>query len=218
MRSLLVVIACFLIAACQPEAASLPLSMPTSQVVSEVTEGSISFAAGDYRLSLNKPSEWESFPTEFGIVIGERFGSVATAGVLEGLMTYVFVSPLDDFTIDTRSRVNLAQIALNQILDDPTYTSTIAHTEARGFRWDDYDAAYYLISGGDGNATLVIGVAFPGDGALLSCSISAPYPQRARIRSALPDLLDGLQMNDRVLSGDALRALPDPLDFPVYSQ
>lgn len=226
MRNLLIVCVllnlCFTTASCRPgdsdeaQALSMLTPGPTSNAIILNGDDQVVYSADGLTLSLNKPPEWESFPTDYGIVIGERFGSVATAGVLEGLMTYVFVTPLADFRIDAGLEVNIAEIALNDLLADPVYTSNIAHTPAVGFRWDGLDAAYYLISGEDDSATMVIGVAVPDQRVLLSCSISAPYDQRHRIREALPDLLDGVKFNQRVFTGEALADLPTPLDFPQY--
>jgi hypothetical protein len=217
MRNLLVVvIACLVITACQTRQTPEDLSIISGRVEGDSTTiDTVDFATSNFNLRVNKPPQWESFKTETGIVIGERFGSVATAGVLEGLMTYIFVSPLEDFTIDTASNTNIAQLALDQILADPSYTATIAYTQTTGFDWNGYDAAYYLITGEDGNSTIVIGVAFPGERALLSSSISAPYQQRDRIRQTLPELLDGLRFNEIVLEGEVLQTLPDPLEFPA---
>ncbi len=126
------------------------------------------------------------------------------------------MTPLDDFTLQVAEESNLARTMLDEILRDPIYTANIAYTPTFSFTWDGFDAAYYLLSGEDGNATIVIGIAVPDRDVLLSCSVSAPYPQRERIRDLLPELLDGLTLNQTHFAGGALTSLPDPLIFPEY--
>lgn len=151
-------------------------------------------------------------------MIGEHFGSIATEGQLQGLMTYVFMTPLQEYTTEVASggRSNRAKSILDQITADPVYTANIAVSETIPFNWDGYDASYYLLSGDDGNATIVIGVVIPQANVLLSSSISAPYEQRDRIRPSLGVLLEGLALNNVTLSDAILNHIADPLVFPVF--
>jgi hypothetical protein len=227
MRILLVFILCLLVSACQPE----PIQEPTEQYLNltiaadqgnetltavDITDQTVSFRKGTLALRINKPATWESFSTENGIVIGEHFGSVATAGVLEGIMTYTFVTPLHEFT--ARTDDNIAWAILGEILADPVYSAGVTYTDPTGFQWGEYDAAYALLTGKDGNVTMMVSVAVPEIATLLSCSVSSPHAQHARIRELLPTLLDGLVLNNIVFKGDDLAVLPDPLMFPEYRQ
>ncbi|MBC8098456.1 MAG: hypothetical protein H7Y11_03360 [Armatimonadetes bacterium] len=188
----------------------------TSQpaVVQPLPAHPITFTSDDVHLSVNQLANWESFTTDHGIVTGERFGSVATAGVLEGLMLYIYVTPLPAVTLSAQRDANLAQTTLNALLNTPHMAAHMAFTRPNSFEWDGYPAAYYLMSSVDETATLVIGIAIPEHDLLLSCSISAPYAQRNRIRALLPALLNGLTMNEVVFTGDALQTLPATLPFP----
>lgn len=225
MRILLVLLFSILVAACQPEpnpeASEQPLTLAVEQrdetlAAVDATNQTVSFRNGMVALRVNKPATWESFSTENGIVISEHFGSVATGGVLEGVMTYTFVLPLRKFTPETGTELNRAQEILNEMLSDPNHNRGFAYTPPAAFTWEKYDAAYTLLAGADGNVTMMLGVAVPEIEALLSCSITSPHAQHARIREMLPILLDGLAVNNIVFDGDDLNSLPDPLDFPEY--
>ncbi|MCU0498273.1 MAG: hypothetical protein MUF87_13050 [Anaerolineae bacterium] len=210
-----------LISACQPAVA--PLTPTVDQGFNtppiQSTDETITFENNGITLTVKRPDNWEYFSTEYGIVIGEQFGSVATEGQLQGLMTYVFTTPLEDYTADViaGSRGNRAKLILDQITADPVYTANIAVSDTIPFNWDGYDASYYLLSGDDGNATIVIGVVIPEVNSLLSTSISAPYEQRDRIRPSLGVLLEGLAINNVRLSDMILDQIADPLVFPVFN-
>ncbi|MBC8171317.1 MAG: hypothetical protein H7X77_06580 [Anaerolineae bacterium] len=225
MRILSVFVFSLLVAACQPapssELSDQNFTIATDQrsetlAVADATDQTVSFRDGTLVLRVNKPAEWESFSTENGIVIGEHFGSVATGGVLEGVMTYTFVTPLQDFIAQPRTGANIAQVILGEMLADPIYSAGITATVPTGFEWGEYAAAYTLLTGKDGNVTIMLGVVVPEIETLLSCTVSSPYAGHQRLRDLLPTLLDGLVLNNIVFKGDALMVLPDPLKFPKY--
>lgn len=214
------------IVACQPTT-SLPTNIivtdrpvSISEVEPTVTlkETSINFKTDGIDLTITKPPEWETFSTEFGVVIAEKFGSVATGGVLEGLMAYTFVTPLTDFTVPAALDTNMTQQIFQQIVSDPNYMIDAAVSPIEGFEWNGNDAAYYLLNDGDGNVTLVLGVVLPDMGILLTSSISAPTAHSGRIRETLPDLLNGLQINGKIFSGDVVSQFPNPFQFPTLDE
>jgi hypothetical protein len=212
-----------MLVSCQPPAA------PTNIIVTEhpasvgrpipsvtLTESSVHFRTREIDLTITKPPKWETFSTEFGVVIAEKFGSVANGGILEGLMSYTFVTPLTDFVLPTSTHHNLTQTIFDQIIADPNYVYGAAISPTYGFDWNGYDAAYYLLNDGEGTVTMVLGVALTGKSVLLTTSISAPVDYSYRIRESLPQLLDGLQINGTAFRGNILDQFPDPLQFPVF--
>lgn len=181
-------------------------------------ERGVSLSGDGFAVSMRKPANWESFTTEYGIVLGEQFGSVATGGELEGVMAYMFASPVSDFALPTAegpAAVNLAHIIQKQIVASEEYVGTARVSEPVPFRWDAFDASYYLLHD-DSLAinTMVIGVYLPESAVLLTCTISAPASQAGRIRGLLPNLVRGMSINGHNMSADAILSLPDPLEFP----
>lgn len=167
-------------------------------------------------LYLNKPDGWESYTTDYGIVLAENIASVAEAGQLDGLLMHVQVPPLEDLTVDAADASNLAWQILSEIIENPDYVGSAAVSAPFAFDWNGFDAAYYLLDNGDGNLSLVLGVAEPRTGRLITCHISAPADQADRIRQSLPVLLNNLTLNETPLPGEQLNTLPDPFEFPRH--
>jgi len=206
--------------ACQ----SNPDSLPQTRVVTVVAPATlapqdpsdIGFTHEGLSVSLPKPAGWESFTTEYGVVIAEHFGTVADQGTLQGLMAYVFVTPLTDLpTVDTIAPVNHAQQVLAQIVSDGSFIGTAQVSTPIGFMWDGVPAAYYLLNDHDSRLkTLSIGVAIPDSDLLLIGTLSAPLDEAEAIRAALEPIFGALSVNGTVMQPIGLDSLPDPLIFP----
>ncbi len=227
-----------LLTSCQTEIASAGVSLssnvanePTNQALMLATlpsaaqpavtlyENQVRFQNDSVQLLIAKPAGWETFSTEYGVVIAEKFGSLATEGELEGLMAYTFVTPLTDFTLPTSGNENnITEVIFRQIVANPEYIRNAAIAGPFGFEWDGNDAAYYLLNDGDGNVTMVLGVSLTELTLLLTSSISAPEEHSERIRAALPELLSGLQINDLTFSDTPLLSIPSSLAFPALGQ
>ncbi len=181
------------------------------------TDGIVGFNRSGLSVELQRPKGWESFTTDYGVVIAEKFPSVADHGQLQGLMAYVFVTPLAEFpfVIDEDPALNSALQVLAGIAADASASGSAHVTRAEGFEWAGYDAAYYLLSEpNSGLRTLVIGLSLPETGVILTCAVSAPHQSAARIRAMLPLLLGGLMLNTQTIGADDLQGLPETLDFP----
>lgn len=211
------------LSACQPVEGTETVSPISTPVVHTPgpenfdTESAVSFSRSGLNVELPRPAGWESFTTDYGVVIAEKFPTVADHGKLQGLMAYVFVTPLVEFpfVIDDDPELNSALQVLTGIAEDASASGSAHVTHAEGFVWSGYDAAYYLLSEpSTGLRTLVIGVSLPESGVLLTCAVSAPHESAARIREILPLLLGGLMLNARAIGVDALHSMPDTLDFP----
>lgn len=199
-----------------PVVAGVPTFSFTTPVIT-AGDDSITLMGDRFSVSLPKPNAWESFTTEYGVVMGEAFGSVATGGMLEGLMTYMFTSPLTDFaqSIAAATDDNLAYAIQSQIVSDVDYIGSARATRPTSFDWDGFPASFYLLSDSElGIYTMVVGIVVEDSDILLTCTISAPMEQGARIRQSLSQLLDGLSINGTRLAVAALENLPDPLMFP----
>lgn len=181
-------------------------------------DGHVGFSRAGLNVRLRKPRDWEAFTTDGGIVVAEKFGTVADQGQLTGLMTYVFLTPLDEFPFVVSDDPNGSRAVevLSKIVADGSYVGGANVSEVEGFTWSGHDAAYYLLTDRQtGLRTLVIGVALMQQNALLTATLSAPANLESHIRAALPSLLGGLMINSTQLSPDDLAALPDELTFPA---
>lgn len=224
MRLSIIILLVLLLAACQPadtgrvgESEDVTPPSPPAETRNMTFEDTVSFEGNGVNMSIRRPTGWESFKTEYGVVIAEKFGSVATGGVLEGLMAYVFATPLEDIT--TRAQFspagNRAKAILDEIVGDPEYVGKTIVSQPVAFTWNDHEAAYYMLRDPELDLmTLVVGVTVEGSDMLVTGTISAPATQELRIRDALPSLLDELNVNNVQFSGAAFSELPDPLNFP----
>jgi len=211
--------ALILTSACQ----SNPENLPQTRIATLVApvpvfqdSANVGFMHEGLSVSLPKPSGWESFTTDYGVVIAEHFGTVADQGTLQGLMAYVFVTPLSDLpTLESTNQTNRAQQVLSQIVSDGSFVGTAQVSTPIGFVWDGIPAAYYLLTDHDSNLkTLVIGVAVPDTDVLLIGTLSAPLDDDKTIRAALEDIFGALTVNGVVMHPVGLDSLPDPLIFP----
>lgn len=181
------------------------------------TEGIVQFSRSGLNIELPRPAGWESFNTDYGVVVAEKFGTVANQGELHGLMAYVFVTPLSEFPfpINLSGSANRAEQVLSGIIADPNSIGGAKVSTVTGFRWAESDAAYYLFT--DPNTrfrTLVIGLSLPESGVILTAAISAPQHMADRIREVTPLLLSGLSLNAQAIDATGLQILPDTLLFP----
>lgn len=183
--------------------------------IETIAENAIQFRVQDVAISVQHPPQWETFTTEYGVVLAESLNTVATEGQIDGLFIHVWLPPLEDITLTADSNSSRALRILRQIVTNPDYVGDARVSAPQPLSWEDMDAAFYLMDNNEGSLTIVLGIVEPQSGAFVAASVSAPARQMARIRAALPDLLDGLTIGERSLSGASLAAaLPDPLQFP----
>lgn len=176
----------------------------------------LSLEVGGVSLSIPRPIGWETYQTDFGIVLTEHIVSVATGGALDGLLVHIFAPPMHNIPVAVVDNSNAAWETLRRIIADPAFIGSAAVSEPAPFIWSACDAAYYLLNNGDGNVSIVIGLILPQTRTMITISASAPGAQSERLRRLLPLLLDDVTINGLALDGAHLDALPDPLDFPHY--
>lgn len=192
--------------------------MPTSTPTTAETTQIVNLSLNDIALTLPYPSDWESYTTEYGVVLAEYLGSVATEGQLGGILIHLFVPPLDGVDLPISDNDNRALNTLTRILAHPNYVGDATVSSPLPFMWDHFECAYYLMDNGEGNLTIVIGILDPQTNRLVTVSMSAPQDQQVRIRALLPNLLNGLVINNYTLSGVVLDdILPNPLIFPHHN-
>lgn len=216
MRLFVLIVVALWGAACMPvpETGPRPTRQPPTDSQSATSVG---FSRDGLTIRLPKPAGWESFTTEYGVVIAEQFGTVADQGTLQGLMAYVFVAPIADFAspVAMQSPDRRAQRVLRQIVSDASLVGTARASDPVAFAWGEYDAAYYLLTDDESNLkTVVLGIAMPNQDTLVIGTLSAPQAQASAIRAALTELFGALTINDIPLSAGALNALPQALEFP----
>jgi hypothetical protein len=215
--SALVIVGCQANEAAQPDMSGIVATVPRTPHNTTQTS-TISLTVDDVELSIERPAEWQFYATDYGIVLAEALGSVATDGRLAGLLAHIFVPPLNDVDLLISDAENLAWAILSEIVRQPEYVGSALVSEPVAFTWSGHSAAYYLVDNEEGHLTIVIGVT-PADSArLVACSISAPVDQSQRMRESLAGLLDHLRINGAALDGSELEAaLPPVLEFPQRS-
>ncbi len=216
IRVIVFLIYVVLLAGCGGADAVDSTQLMSSETTTQIIDAQINLSVDSINLQLRRPEAWEIYETEYGVVLAEYISSVAVDRQLSGLLTHVFVPPLDEFNIQISATSNPAFLILSQITSNPDYVGSATISDPVAFDWDGLSAAYYLMDNGEGNVTIVVGVVADRSNRLVACSISAPADQSDRIREALPQLLDGLMINGQVLAGDSLNTLPNPLHFPTH--
>lgn len=223
MRSLFVLLltSALALVGCQSSTDSQPeLSGIVSNVTrtpnTNITQGdTVHLTVEDVDLSVYRPAQWQYYATDYGIVLAEALGSVATDGQLGGLLAHIFVPPLSDLETLVVDTQNPAWAILSEIVRQPEFVGSALVSEPVPFTWSGHSAAYYLVDNEEGNLTIVIGVNPANSTRLVACSISAPIDQAYRIRESLADLLGELRINGAALNGSDLEAaLPPVLEFP----
>lgn|GEM_PF-1314598 len=165
-------------------------------------------------LGLWQPINWETDMSD-GLVLAEHTTS-PNEPVQEGILVHCFVPSTDEYRNPDPDE-NYAWQFLDWVVKMPNHTGwDVTMSQPEAFNWDEYAAAYYLMTTGDGVRSIVLAVAVPGKQRIVACNISAAVAQAHRIRAALPQLLNGLMIDGMTLSSTGLSALPDPLQFPRY--
>lgn len=170
-----------------------------------------------------------------GLIMAEHVSSFSTSSrALAGMLVYVFAPSLDAFDTSTAEPVppssdatpdaasgssdhNMAWSILTQAVHKPDMIGSAAVSEPVGFKWDGHDAAYYLLTDPDGIHMLVMAVALPNSKMLvINVSVPPDYDESEAgiLRDLVPAMLDGMTVNQAVMRGEGLDALPDPLVFP----
>src|SRR5262245_50916975 len=91
-------------------------------------------------LKIKIPYGWETYNTESGIVLTEHMGKPETGGMLEGILLYLFIPPMDG--PEDAENENSAWKMLKQVVTNPKYVGNALVSEPVAFDWDHHDAAY----------------------------------------------------------------------------
>lgn len=206
----------FLIAACEGMIKPTGTPVPTSTVTPAPVAKSISANLSGVEIDMRVPPGWNGRKMDDGILIAERRGSIHNSGKLMGMQVYVFVHALDEYPKTIGVDEHPARRILKQIVSQPALVGDSAVTEPESFMWDGNDAAYYLVNDGNENVALVMAVVVAQESQLVAINISCPSDRAASIRSALPNLLNDLWVNNSLMNFTGVESLPDPLVFPNY--
>lgn len=213
------------VVACSWSAAAIPPTVvPTATL--ESTEASTTAIPGSLlemdvngvRVGIRVPLGWEMQTTNDGLLIAEHFGKMNSGHVVSGMQMHLFIYSVDDFDLPPDGPgINLAWLALNQIIARPSLIGKAQVSDPAGFEWDLHDAAYYLVNTGDGNMMVVLAVAVKQPNRLVVCNIVSPVKKASLIRGLIPQMLSGLTLDGTRMDSKALTLLPDPLLFPGYN-
>ncbi|MCC6802967.1 MAG: hypothetical protein IT319_08785 [Anaerolineae bacterium] len=168
------------------------------------------------QLGMWKPAGWEIDQSQ-GLVLAERNPSPQGL-VAGGMLIYCFVPLVDEWGITSEDNANFALAVLTKVVQMPSHTGNdVTVSDPVGFMWGEHQAAYYLLATGTGMRAVVLAIALPDNSRVVACNVSITMSQAQRIRIMLPQLLDGLMVDNDVMDGSALDTLPDPLPFPHYN-
>lgn len=218
-RLQLVIVALFTLVACQPLAltsTSVNNALSSSpQAPTSVAPEWIETETGGVTIGMWRLAGWEANTTD-GIVLAEH-RTLPGEERVGGLLTYVFVPRLESETVQIigPARGNYALAVLNAVVANPN--QGIEVSQPTQFKWDEFDAAYYLLSSGDGVRAIVLAIALPENNQLVVCNVSAPSMTANEIRTRLPEIFQGMTINGETIGGEALHELPNPLPFPSYN-
>ena len=188
-----------------------------SEVPSSLKEddsgGVLTFAMNDVVVSMQRPPTWESVATDYGVALTEELDSL-TARDLNSVVAHIFVPPLDNVVLAEDSS-GIARTILRQIIANPEYIDGATTTMPVAFRWQELDAAYFMMTNTNHVSSVVVGIIEPGVSTLVVIQVSAATEQATRIRALLPQIVDHMSINNVELSGDLLDgSLPSVLQFP----
>lgn len=213
MKWWLALVVLFSLAACQVGTGTAPTLIPTSAPTpDEVAE----MSSSGVTLTLRMPHGWQSVPNEYGILLAEHteLGDDAP----DGILVYVFVQGIGELDLEPTPEDNPAFRLLNHVTrapDDSMRDASISQTTA--FTMGAHQAAYYLLSDGHGNKTLVLAMSRESDDKVIVCNVSASRYDAERIRTILPMMLSNLKIDGQPVDMTGLEALPNPLVFPEHA-
>jgi hypothetical protein len=166
-------------------------------------------------MGIMSPEGWFG-ETRGGLLIAEHVSPVEGSKPTAGILVYIFAPPLNEFSLSGQATDSFALHVLEQVIQMPTHVGfDVSVSQPVSFRWDNHDAAYYLLTGADGTRTLVLALTVPDNSnRLVVANISVPAGREAALRETLPRVLHGLEINEITLDGTGLNVLPDPLPFP----
>lgn len=200
--------------ACQPNVTPTPVAEPTTI---PPTEAVAEVSAAGVTLSLDMPDGWQSVPNEHGILLAEHTNLYDSQSP-DGILVYIFVQATVDFEIETPPDENPAYRLLSHVAGMPDaslHNATLSQTVP--MELGAHEAAYYLLSDGHGNKTLVLALAPDGKpDKIIVCNVSASNHDAARIRAVLPMMLQNLTIDGQPVDMSGLDTLPDPLIFPEH--
>lgn len=191
--------------------AATPTTAPAAQ-------SSIETEVADVKIAMTVPKGWRSQQARYGVLLVENTGYNHPGGKLSGMQIYVFVRGVSDFNFPVGTNRNNAWNILDHIVSKPDYIGDATVSGPTGFTWNEHDAAYYLLHDSHSNLSLVLAMVMAQPERLVVFNVSCPEERAADIQVALPELLQGLTLNDMAVDSSLLDALPDPLVFPAYER
>jgi hypothetical protein len=217
MKKWLVVFLILDLAACKVSGTASPVPTEvTPEVTAQAQDAWTRLTAGGVELSIRTPAGWQSVPNDYGILLAEHTEITETQAP-DGILVYVFIPVMEDeLEFDDDDELNKAYQILDHVTSMPEYIGYSTVSETVAFQWDGHDAAYYLLTDGEGNHTMVIALFLPQAGRMLVCNISSSAQDAYRIREVLPEVLSSLTVNGTAMDAASLAALPNPLPFPEH--
>ena len=198
-----------------PSADETTDAITQSDALQEETPRWIETQISDLEVGAWLPPKWQADTTN-GLTMVEHMGSIHSGQPSRGITMYIFVPDIRDLISELDASDNLAYKVLERVAGSPEHVHGIEIGPPIAFTWGARDAAYYLYTYGGPDHEQFHGVvlAVTHGREVVAMSVMAPGTESARIRSAIPQILQGMSINKQHLSDAFPDILPDPLIFP----
>lgn len=188
---------------------------PQTQTATDESTKWVETQIGDFDIGAWIPAHWEADTTN-GLTIVEHMGSIRSGRPSSGITIYIFVPDISEIVLGTETSDNLAYEVLEHVSGSPEHMQGVEISPTEAFSWGAHEAAYYLYSYGQGEHEGLHGMvlAVTHGREIIVINVMAPRTESSRIRSVIPQILQGLSINHEHLSASFPDALPDLLVFP----
>jgi hypothetical protein len=220
----LLVLVLVVTAACQPVTIVTDTTNDTFQNVDLVNQAEIvpnqdnwiSATLQGHEVRVRLPQGWQHDATD-GLLIGENLGRMNSQSLINGTSAYFFVPELDQFGELLTQSGNLAYRVLQEVQEMPDLTSGTWVEEPIALASGESYAAYYLYTGVNDVHGMVLALARREAQQILVINMTVPDTDAQKLRSYLPQIVDGLQIGNYAFTYRLLDPMPEALVFPSAS-
>jgi len=158
-------------------------------------------------------SDWHTLIDDDHILLAENEQSIENAQNVDGVLINIFQPHVEDYQ-GLAQTDNPALDLLRYIVDRPVYVGNAHLIAPHGFMWGDQYAAFYTLANTKNHYILVIAVYVEAIDDVIVININVPEVESEQLRTTLINGIQSIVIGDVELTGDHLRALPEPILFP----
>lgn len=203
-RASFFIIVLFLIA-CRPHTPSL----------TPVPERTLRLSQDGVTLALDVPPAWQSRVANERIILMQMSEPIDAQGIINGVVVNLWL-PAKNIVPNTPTANTSTLEVLSQFLSNPSITESATLSTPVAFQWQQYDSAYYLLNGGDGNITLVVALTAPQTQRMIAINLSTSLDNTDSLLPTLSLLLERMSVNDNALDASLIAFLPTELPVPTH--